>query len=748
MTTQQNTNSEVNYAPSLALLTVLFFMWGGITALNDILIPHLKAVFKLSYTEAMLIQFSFFTSYFVVSLPAGSLIKKLGYKIGIVIGLSIAAVGALLFYPAAQYFSYPLFLTALFVLAGGITILQVAANPYVAILGKPETSSSRLNLTQAFNSLGTIIAPLVGSYLILQDAITTTAEHAHSVQMPYLVLAAALFILAFVIGISRLPKIETTDKQQAIEQSAIKRAKPAWKYPHLVLGAVAIFFYVGAEVSIGSLLVNYLGLDFIAGLTAKAAAMYVVYYWAGAMIGRFIGSGVLQVVKSNRVLIFNSLGAFFLVGLTIVATKTFFAPVVSGLGISGGTIAMWAIVSVGLFNSIMFPTIFTLSIQGLGKSTSQGSGILVMAIVGGAIIPLLVGILADGVGVQHAFALTLVSYGYIFYYAVSGYKYTGSEKQTSDIVEVTAGVDIGGTYTKLALVSREGEIVKQSILSTSMYKNENTFVKALKKEIEEMIEKSKEIVHLQAIGIGAPNGNYYTGAVEQAPNLNWEGSINFVELMEDYFSVPVVLTNDANAAAIGEMVFGAAQNVKNFVTITLGTGLGSGIVVNGEIVNGADGFAGEIGHTTVIPDGRQCNCGKKGCLETYASATGVVRTVQKLLGSSIEKSELGSVPFNQLNSKMIWEAAKKGDRLAQEAFEYTGKLLGMKLADTVAHLSPEIIFLTGGLSNAGEYIFEPTRKYLEENLMDIFKGKVQVLPSGITENPAVMGAAALAWKKV
>jgi FHS family L-fucose permease-like MFS transporter len=340
----------------------------------------------------MLVQFCFFGAYFIVSIPAGELIKKIGYKKGIVIGLLIAAVGCLLFYPAAGRQSYPIFLFALFVLASGITVLQVSANPYVTILGKPETASSRLNLTQAFNALGTTVAPSFGALLILSAAATgvetsaaSEAGNASAVQQPYLMLAAALFVLAAIFAALKLPQVDQeVDVKSQQEAKGVKIT--AWSYRHLVLGAVGIFVYVGAEVSIGSFLVNFLAEDNIAGMAESDAAQYIAYYWGGAMVGRFVGSAVMRKVPAGKVLAFNAFAASTLVAIAMMGS---------------GTIAMWSILLVGLFNSIMFPTIFSLAINQLGHHTSQGSGVLCLAIVGGAIIPLLQGVLADMLGIQY-----------------------------------------------------------------------------------------------------------------------------------------------------------------------------------------------------------------------------------------------------------------------------------------------------------------------------------------------------------
>lgn len=399
----------VSYGPSLMMLTTLFFMWGFMTSLNDILIPHLREAFSLSYTEAMLVQFCFFGAYFIVSIPAGKLLDKLGYQKGIVTGLLIAGVGCLAFYPAASMLSYKVFLGALFILAAGITILQVSANPYVSALGNPRTASSRLTITQAFNSLGTTLAPYIGGIFILglvvsesntQDATAKIAE-AQSVQIPYLVLGAMFFVMAIVFSKISLPKLP----KELQGDSADSTKKSAWAYPHLTLGAVAIFVYVGAEVAIGSFLISFLGEENIAGLSVADAAPYVAYFWGGAMIGRFIGAGIMQKIDAGKVLGFNGLCAAILLLLAII---------------SDGKLAMWAIIAIGLFNSIMFPTIFSLAVGGLKQYTSQGSGILCLAIVGGAIIPVIQGMLADAWAIQISFLLPLMCYAYIIYYGVKG----------------------------------------------------------------------------------------------------------------------------------------------------------------------------------------------------------------------------------------------------------------------------------------------------------------------------------------
>ena len=406
--------AQASYQFALVALTSLFFMWGFITCLNDILVPHLRNVFSLNYAQSMLIQLCFFGAYFIVSLPAGALVKRISYKWGIVVGLVIAAIGCALFIPAASYRVYALFLGALFVLATGITILQVAANPYVTVLGAPDTAASRLTLTQAFNSLGTTLAPTFGAFLILSTA-TVAVENASpdqlnalhlaeadAVKFPYLILAVTLIVLAAVFAALKLPHVEDEETVQPIRDG-----RSAWQHPHLILGAVGLFLYVGAEVSVGSFLVNFLSQRDIANLSQADTAHYVSYFWGGAMIGRFIGSVAMRYVDDGKALAFNALIAAVLLLTTVLAT---------------GHIAMWTVLAVGLFNSIMFPTIFSLALHGLGRHTSQGSGILCLAIVGGAILPVIQGFLADSIGIHLAFLMPILCYAYIAYYGLKGHK--------------------------------------------------------------------------------------------------------------------------------------------------------------------------------------------------------------------------------------------------------------------------------------------------------------------------------------
>jgi MFS transporter, FHS family, L-fucose permease len=418
--TKTSTSSDhpSNYR-AMAMVTTLFFMWGFLTALNDILVPHLKSIFDLNYTRVMLINSAFFGSYCVFAIPAAKVIERIGYKRTMVLGLVIMALGAVLFVPAANVPSFPLFLGALIVLAAGVTALQVAANPYVTVLGPARTASSRLNLTQAFNSLGTTVAPYVGGLLILagapmaEDQLKNLApaallayrqQQAASVKIPYMGIAICLVALALAIAMFNLPKIEATREFRPMGE-ADTAASSLWKHRQLVLGVVGIFLYVGAEVAIGSFLINYFTQPDTGNLSVKAAAALVSLYWGGAMVGRFIGAGVLQKVSARTVLGIVAVVACLLVLTSILTT---------------GYLAMATIILVGLFNSVMFPSIFSLAIEGLGPLTGKGSGLLVMAIVGGAIIPVAEGAIADRIGIHHAFLLPALCYVYIAYYGFRG----------------------------------------------------------------------------------------------------------------------------------------------------------------------------------------------------------------------------------------------------------------------------------------------------------------------------------------
>lgn len=400
-----------SYPFAFGVMTILFFIWGFITALNDILIPHLKSAFDLSYTQAMLVQFCFFGAYFIVSPFAGKLIEKVGYKRGVVIGLSTIAAGCLLFYPAAQLEVYALFLLGLFTLASGITVLQVSANPYVSILGAEKTAASRLNLAQAINSVGHTVGPYFGAVLILgATASAAGVVEPSAVQLPYLLIAGFVVLVALGFYFLRLPVIESVEVQT--EASA---HDSLWQHKPLVLGALAIFLYVGAEVAIGSFLVNFFAQTNIANLSEEHAGKMVSYYWGAAMIGRFIGAVLTRYIKASYVLAFNGVAAISLIALTIV---------------SEGHLAMWSILAVGFFNSVMFPTIFTMAIRGLGPLTSRGSGLVCQAIVGGAILPVIQGSVADMTSVQFSFVVPALCYIYIVWYAIWGQEKLAEENNS------------------------------------------------------------------------------------------------------------------------------------------------------------------------------------------------------------------------------------------------------------------------------------------------------------------------------
>ncbi len=315
--------------------------------------------------------------------------------------------------------------------------------------------------------------------------------------------------------------------------------------------------------------------------------------------------------------------------------------------------------------------------------------------------------------------------------------------------EVVLGIDIGGTFTKLGLVDKSGAILMEDEVRSTEHEGIVEFIAEIQRHVEQSILKLEKPVLLKGIGVGAPNGNFYSGTIEHAPNLVWKGIIPFVELMEKQFGIPAVVTNDANAAALGEMLFGHAIGIDNFIMIALGTGLGSGLVVDGNLIYGNDGFAGELGHVRAVDNGRQCGCGKRGCLETYVSATGIKRTVFELLANENVESAFRKIPFSKLKPKLITSLAEEGDPIAIKAFERTGFLLGRSLADSVAHISPAKIFLFGGLAKAGKWIIEPTKKSMEEHLLPIYRSKIDILPSALlNKNIAVLGAAALSWKQL
>jgi len=429
-----STSTNKSYKSAFIFLTILFFLWGFITVLVDSLIPRLKDVFEMSYAKTVLVQFAFFVAFFVFSLPAGLILSKIGYKKGIVLGLVTMALGCLLFYPAAEHRLFSVFLIGYFTLAGGITILQVAANPFVALLGSEEGASSRLNLSQAFNSLGTTIAPVVGALFLLSDSVKSSEEitaltdtqkndyyiaEAATVQTPFLLIAGFILALALVFFFIKLPKL--------IEESPKDGYFKLLKNKMMLMGALGIFVYVGAEVAIGSFLVNYFSDMGLATVVAENDTMmriangiantfnqtfsgkdpksllgiFVIFYWGGAMIGRFVGAYLTKIMAAGKVL---SIFALLAISMILISINT------------TGLLSMWSILAVGLFNSIMFPTIFSLSLEGLGDLKAQASGLLCMAIVGGAVIPFFFGSLIDSVGFKMAFVLTIVCYGYILFY--------------------------------------------------------------------------------------------------------------------------------------------------------------------------------------------------------------------------------------------------------------------------------------------------------------------------------------------
>jgi len=410
--------SAGSFMAPMIILTTLFFMWGLLTSLNDVLVPHLKAVYSLSYMEAMLVQSCFFGAYLVASIPAGILIRRIGYQNGVIAGLAVAAGGCLLFYPAATQ-GFAIFLLALFTLACGITVLQVAANPFVTVMGKPETASRRLTLTQAFNALGTAIAPALGGMLILgghaaesvnlaamsaADALAYQSQQAQSVQLPYIALAVLLMLMAILFTFARLPKIADSAASANANGSLLE-------HRHLVLGAIGIFLYVGAEVSIGSFLINFLGEPGVGGLPLAEAAHYVSYYWAGALVGRFAGYFAMRHIAPGKAIATCAVGAMLLILLAISAH---------------GSLAMWSMIAVGLCNAIMFPVIFSMAVHRLGSLTGRASGLLCMAIVGGAFIPLMQGAMADAMGLHLSFLVPAACYAYILYFGLRFSRQSGS----------------------------------------------------------------------------------------------------------------------------------------------------------------------------------------------------------------------------------------------------------------------------------------------------------------------------------
>jgi FHS family L-fucose permease-like MFS transporter len=411
------TGGRQTYSAALTLLASLFFMWGFITVINNTLLPHLRSVFELDYTQTTLIESVWFIAYFVASIPSAKLIQRVGYKRSIVIGLVIMALGALMMVPAARLPSYGVVLTALFVIASGITLLQVAANPYVTVIGPPETGSARLNLVQAFNSLGTTLAPLFAGYLILGRSKGGTSEagvqltaaeryaDAQSVILPYIIVAVVLAVLAVIIARSSLPAIGQSTQRVSREDRA---GLSLWAHRNLVFGVPAIFIYLIAEIGVANLFINFVSQPNIAAITQERASFYLAILWGGMMVGRFLGSYLMRSIRPETVLAAFSVGAFVVMVVTVMAD---------------GPLAMWSLILVGFFHSIMFPTIFSLGIRGLGPLTEEGSGLLIMAIAGGALV-VVQGWLADHYGLQNSFILTAVCELYVLFYALWGAKPT------------------------------------------------------------------------------------------------------------------------------------------------------------------------------------------------------------------------------------------------------------------------------------------------------------------------------------
>lgn len=453
--------STTSYRGPFALMTLLFFLWGFMTVWNDVLIPKFKDAFDLSYFQAMLVQFAFFGAYAIggggyalISIRYGDLIARIGYRKGVILGLLIAALGSGLFYPAALLVSYPMFLGALFIVGLGFAMLQIAANPYITILGPERTASARLNLSQAFNSLGTTVGPLVGAWLIFQVFNSPSAHGVDAVRIPYLILAGLFVILAVLFACSRLPEFTAAEPPAA--------GLGALRHPHMVLGMIAIFMYVGGEVAVGSLLINYLGTPALGQLDEHAAASYLSFYWGGLMIGRFMGAlalGDLSTLVKRSLMIAVPLVAFIVITVTASTEKALpYGMLMLGLLIAqfiggsspqrmialfsgtiiallltsmltAGSVAMWTILGVGLFCSVMWSNIFSLAIEGLGDLKSQASSLLVMAILGGAILPLIQGALADAIGIQASFIVPALAFAYVAFYGLWGYRIGRPQEQ-------------------------------------------------------------------------------------------------------------------------------------------------------------------------------------------------------------------------------------------------------------------------------------------------------------------------------
>jgi len=458
-----------------AIMTTLFFMWGFMTVWNDILIPRFKEAFTLNYFQAMLIQFAFFGAYtvgslvyYVISMLSGDPINRIGYKNGVIIGLLIAAAGSTLFFPAALLTSYPFFLLALFIVGLGFAMLQIAANPYVTILGPERTASSRLNLSQAFNSFGTTIGPIIGGWLIFKVFTRQGAHGADSVKVPYLCFAAVFLLLAGLFKFAHLPDFSNKEH--------ISRGAGALKHTHTVLGMIAIFMYVGGEVGVGSAVINYLGLPKLGGLTHETASRYLAFYWGGLMVGRFMGAFSLSDMRKHLrhslvvltpVLAFAAiwlisgrenalhygpllallLAAFFIGEASAHRMLALFSVVIIGLLLAGvlatGELAKWSILGIGLFCSVMWSNIFALAIEGLGPLKSQASSLLIMAILGAALLPPLQGLVADRMGVQFSFVVPMAAFAYIAFYGLYGYRAGRRTHTALAVLEIPAVANAG-----------------------------------------------------------------------------------------------------------------------------------------------------------------------------------------------------------------------------------------------------------------------------------------------------------------
>ncbi len=408
-TKQSAALTSPGYLVPFITVTMLFFIFGFITNLNMALVPHLRNIFTLPYAWAMLAESAFFLAYFVFSAPTSKLIETIGYKKTMVVSLFIQVVGCLLFVPAAKMVSFPLFLTAVFVVGAGVTALQTSANPYVSILGPESSSSIRLNLAQAFNSIGGTLAPLVaGAYILTDPAkLESKASVADTVRMPYILIAAGLLLLGLAVAFMHLPHVEQTQAFRPAKEGDPILSRSIWAYKHTVLGAIGIFLYVGVEVGLASIAVNYFKLQGMS--TAKTASFLVSLYWAGALAGRLLGAIIMTKVKAGKLL-----GIFGFTAAALITVSMF----------TSGSVAIGTLVLCGFFNSVMFPNIFTLGIAGLGPMTSKGSGLIMTAVVGGAVVPLMIGALADKVGIQHSFVIPIICYLYIAYYGMWGHKPT------------------------------------------------------------------------------------------------------------------------------------------------------------------------------------------------------------------------------------------------------------------------------------------------------------------------------------